>query len=258
MAEQLVRLAYQEQGQGSPLMLVHGFPFDHSIWDAVAGHIQSEVRVILPDLRGFGNSPSSSSAFSMMNMAGDLVMLLDHLKIEKVVLVGHSMGGYIGLAFAKAFPDRLSGLGLVASKASADTPEQKAGRYALAVEVDRKGVVAVVDANLQLYSPQTQVLKKTRKIMLQCSPQAVSAALKGMAEREDMTSVITGLDLPTLVITGEVDTIIPLEQSQALAGILKKGRLVIVPGGGHMLMLEGPELVATELKKFVHQVGQSG
>jgi 3-oxoadipate enol-lactonase len=258
MSEQLVRLAHQEQGRGTPLMLVHGFPLDHNIWNQVADLIQTEAQVILPDLRGFGASPGSSSAFSMLNMAGDLVMLLDSLKIEKVVLAGHSMGGYIGLAFARAFPDRISGLGLISSKAASDSAEQRAGRYALADEVEKRGVIAAVEANLKNYSPQAPVLKKTREFMLKCSPQAVSAALRGMADREDTTSVFSGLDLPTLIITGEADSIIPLEQAQILAGKAKKGRLVIVPGGGHMTMLEAPELVAEELKKFVRQAGRSG
>ncbi len=107
-------------------MLIHGFPLDHTSWNEVATLLENDFDLILPDLRGFGQSTTVETPYTMSDMADDLAGLLDHLGIEKVALAGHSMGGYVALAFAKKYPQRVSGLGLVASQAAADSPERKA------------------------------------------------------------------------------------------------------------------------------------
>ena len=120
-----VDLFYKEYGQGTPVIFLHGFPFDHSIWEPLVPLLSKDARMILPDLRGFGRSPVTEDIYSMRLLAEDVLHLMDHLKIEKAVLVGHSMGGYVSLAFAHAYPGRLLGLGLVATQAAADGPERR-------------------------------------------------------------------------------------------------------------------------------------
>jgi pimeloyl-ACP methyl ester carboxylesterase len=186
-------------------------------------------------------------------LAGDILRLLDRLGIEKTVLAGHSMGGYVSLAFARSYPDRLAGLALVTSQAAADPTERKEGRYLLANEVEKGGVLAVVEANLERYSPKEDVLARTREIMLGCNPVGVAAALRGMAERYDLTSFLPAIDIPSLVITGEVDALISPERGIEAAKLLPQAQLVTVAGGGHMPMLEAPETVASALRELMRR-----
>lgn len=130
-------IAYDRRGSGPPLVLIHGFPFDHSIWNEVLPFLEEKYDLILPDLRGFGESTAFESQYSILDMAHDIAFLLDALGIQKTSMAGHSMGGYVALAFAKQYPERVNSLVLVASQAADDTPERKEGRYKTAADVTR-------------------------------------------------------------------------------------------------------------------------
>jgi pimeloyl-ACP methyl ester carboxylesterase len=247
MRELAVDLHYVERGQGNPILLIHGFPFDHTIWDRVAGSLEPHTRLILPDLRGFGLSPAPEGVYTMRLMAEDIAALMDRLEIHKAILVGHSMGGYIGLAFAQVYPDRLAGLALVSSHAGADSPERRQGRLRLAERVKRKGVKAVLEANLERFSPNAQVRELTRELILRSSGKSVIAALKGMAERPDFSELLAQLKVPCVVVAGSADAIISIEKAREMVQMLSRGWLVEVPEGGHMLMLETPDLVSAAI-----------
>jgi len=240
-----------------PVVLVHGFPFDHTLWQDVVALLKDRAQLILPDLRGFGKSPSTDGVSTMRLMAEDIAALLDRLGVQKAVLAGHSMGGYISLAFAKAYPDRLAGLAMVTSQAAADTPERRQARYQLADEVKRKGVKAVVAANLERYSPDPTVRERARALMLTCPKQGVIAALKGMAERPDATEVLAGLHVPGVIIAGEADVIVSPEKAREMAQMLSKGWAVMVPGGGHMPMYEAPQIVAGAINDLLAHVASA-
>ncbi len=242
--EQAVELSYEVQGEGTAVVLIHGFPFDHTLWQDVIPLLKDHAKLILPDLRGFGKSPAPDGVYSMRLMAEDIAALLDHLGVQKAVLVGHSMGGCISLAFAQAYPDRVSGLAMITSQAAADTPERRQGRYRLADEVKRKGMKAVVAANLERYSPDPVVRERVRGLMMACDKKGVIAALKGMAERADCTEVLTGLHAPCVIVAGSADVIVTPEKAREMAQILPMGWVVDVPGGGHMPMFEAPQIVA--------------
>jgi 3-oxoadipate enol-lactonase len=254
MDSSTVGLNYTEVGSGIPLVLVHGFPLDQTTWNDVAAILAPGIRVILPDLRGYGQSPVTDGVYSMGLLAHDLVGLLDHLNLGKVVLAGHSMGGYVSLAFAQTFPERLAGLALVATQAAADPPERRDGRLQLADEVEKRGSIAVVEASLSRYSPDPNVLERTKEVMLKADPLAVAGSLRGMAERLDMTDLLTKVSIPSLVIAGEADELIPAQKSKEMIALLPKGRLVVVPGGGHMLMMESPQTVAQALTTLVQEI----
>lgn len=253
-----VDLHFEERGSGLPLVLIHGFPLDHTIWDKVAEILKVDARVLLPDLRGYGSTPVTDGVYSMGLLAGDILRLLDRLQIERAVIAGHSMGGYVCLALARAHPERVRGLALVTSQAAADSPERKQGRYQLAAEVEKRGVVAVIEANLQRYSPRDDVLEKTREIMLRCNPTAVAASLRGMAVRDDMTSSLASMNIPALVIIGSADALISPDMGREAAQLFPQGRLVTVDGGGHMPMLEAPEVTAGALRDLVKRCGDYG
>jgi 3-oxoadipate enol-lactonase len=253
MRELAVDLHYVERGQGNPVILIHGFPFDHTIWDRVAGFLEPHARLILPDLRGFGLSPAPEGVYSMRLMAEDIAALMDRLDLRKAVLVGHSMGGYVSLAFAQVYPDRLAGLALVTSHSGADSSERRQGRLRLAERVRRKGVKAVVEANLERYSPNAQVRELTGELILRSSAKSVIAALKGMAERPDYSDLLPQLKMPCVIVAGSEDVIVSAEKAREMVQMLSRGWLVEIPGGGHMPMFEAPDLVSAAIQDLTRR-----
>ncbi len=243
-----IELAYERHGRGTPLVLLHGFPLDHSIWADVVPLLENDFDLILPDLRGFGQSTTVSSPYSMSEMAADLAGLLDALGLEKAAIAGHSMGGYVALAFAKAFPDRISGLALVGSQAAGDTPERKEGRYKTASEVDAKGVQVIADGMADKLSVKQPVRDFVRSLILQQSTLAVTGALKTMAEREDLSPLITSFTGPIVLIHGSVDDLIPVERAQEIKSLKPGAHLIELSGAGHMPMMEEPSETAAALK----------
>ncbi len=246
-----VNLAYTRRGKGNPLMLVHGYPLDSSIWNDLTPLLENDFDLILPDLRGFGQSTTIPSGYTLPDMADDLIGLLDHLGIEKAILAGHSMGGYISLAFARKYPQRVSGLALIASQAGADTPEGKERRYKTAAEVDEKGVGSVADSMTPKLSNETGVRAFVRELIGRQSRQAVTGALKAMAERADSMSMLAALEFPLVLIHGDSDQLIPIERAIDIVSVKPSAKLFELKGAGHMPMMEFPRQVADGLMHFI-------
>jgi pimeloyl-ACP methyl ester carboxylesterase len=253
MTQQPVSLYYEERGQGKPIILIHGFPLDHSIWNEVVQQLADKARVITPDLRGYGASPKPEGDYSMRTMADDILALMDRLNLEKAIVAGHSMGGYITLAFAKAYPQRLSGVGLVATQAAADLPERRQARLILVDEIKRKGPQAVIHATLKKYSRNPEVLKYTQELMQKAAPHVLMACLRGMADREDMMDFLKEISVPTVVIAGEQDDLIPIERAFEVVERLQRGWVVSIPNAGHMPMMEAPQRVASAFIELLQQ-----
>lgn len=256
MEKRSIQLAYEEHGSGLPVVFVHGYPLDHSIWSPLVPLLQDHARLILPDLRGFGQTPlpEGEEAYTMRVLADDLLDLLDRLQIEKAVLVGMSMGGYVALAFANAYPQRLAGLGLVSTQARADSPEKRQDRMKTAEQVRRRGVARTLDGMAQKLTVRSELVPPLKELITHQNAKTVRAALKAMAERRDMTENLANISVPALVIHGTEDTLIPLERSQEMNQLLGWSWLVEIPGAGHVPMLENPEQVADALHKFFHTV----
>jgi len=241
-------IAYERRGKGTPLVLIHGFPLDHTSWDELASLLENEFDLILPDLRGFGQSTAVESQYTITDMADDLAGLLDHLGIEKTALAGHSMGGYAALSFAKKYPQRVSGLALISSQAAGDPPERKEGRYKTAAEVAEKGVGVVVEAMTSKLSANADVQAFVRGVIGGQKPLGVIGALKAMAEREDFMRHIPSFDFPLVLIHGDADALIPLERSQEIKAVLPASQIVVIQGAGHMPMMEFAKATAEALK----------
>ena len=199
-----VQFAYTRRGTGKPLVLVHGYPLDHTIWDEVLPLLENDFDIILPDLRGFGDSDVVESQYKIADMATDIAGLLDHLGIEKAVVAGHSMGGYVSLAFVHAYAERVLGLGLVASQALADAPERKQGRYDAAEEIMRTGVEPVAEAFPPKLTPDERVQAYVQELIAKQRPAGLAGALKAMAERDDSSSILSGFTFPVAIVHGEV------------------------------------------------------
>ena len=243
-----IELAYTRRGQGTPLVLLHGYPLDHHLWDDVAPLLEDAFDLILPDLRGFGESTIFDSPFTMDDYASDIAGLLDQLEIQKAAIVGHSMGGYVALAFAKLYPERVSGLGLVSSQVLADPPDRKEGRYKSAADVSDKGIGGVVETMTPKFTSDERLQAFARETMERQQPAAFIGALKAMAERMDSTPLLSSLKFPVVIIHGEADALIPIDRAREVKNAVPHAHLVEVNGAGHMPMMEAKEETAKALK----------
>lgn len=250
-------LAYHEAGEGSAVVLLHGFPLSRAIWDQQVAHLKEKCRVIIPDLPGMGLSTkfAEEEPVTMQRMAQEVVALLDHLKVDHFAVVGHSMGGYVALALQKLVPDRVAGLGLVSTQAGADSPEAREGRIAMAERVRKEGVLVVAEGmGPKLFgsdvTAESPVYKDVMSMMRLSSVDGVRGSLIAMAEREDHFPRLPEITCPTLIIAGEDDKIIPMDKAEVMAANLKSAVLTKVPGG-HLPMLEQPAAVNEALERWV-------
>ena len=243
-----VRLAYERRGTGSPLVLIHGYPLDHHLWDEVVPLLQDTFDLVLPDLRGFGESSTIDSFYAMEDFASDIAALLDHLEIQKTAIAGHSMGGYVALAFARLYPERVTGLGLVSTQVLADAPDRKEGRYKSAAEVADKGIASVVETMTPKFSSNPKLQKFARESMERQEPAAYIGALKAMAERVDSTPLLSSLTVPVVIVHGDADSLIPIDRAREVKAALPNAHLVEINGAGHMPMMEAKEKTAEALK----------
>ena len=240
-------LAYTRHGTGVPLVLIHGFPLDGSIWQEVIPFLETQFDLIVPDLRGFGSSGSVDESCTMTSMGDDLAGLLDHLGIGKVALAGHSMGGYVALAFARKYPKRVSSLALVSSQAAGDSEERKQGRYKMAEEVAQNGVGVVADAMAAKLSAVDRVQTFVLDLITRQSRTALICALRAMAEREDLVQALPAFRFPILLLHGDSDALIPIERAREIKSIVATAQLVEMTGVGHMPMMEAAARTAEAL-----------
>jgi pimeloyl-ACP methyl ester carboxylesterase len=246
-----IQLAYDRRGTGTPLVLLHGYPLDHHLWDELVPLLEDTFDVIAPDLRGFGNSTTIDSPYTMDDYASDIAGLLDHLGIQKAGVVGHSMGGYVALAFARLYPERVRGLGLVSSQVLADPPDRKEGRYKSAADVSANGIANVVEMMTPKFTPNEKLQAFARESMQGQQPAAFIGALRAMAERMDSTPLLSSFHFPVVIVHGDADSLIPIDRAREVKAALPPAHLVEVSGAGHMPMMEAKEKTAEALKHLI-------
>jgi 3-oxoadipate enol-lactonase len=261
-------LAYIDRGAGLPILLVHGFPLDHTMWSAQIDMLSQSSRVIAPDLRGFGRSPLGkvhpSRGITMEQYADELAELLDAIGIEEpIVLAGFSMGGYVAWQFVRRHSDRLRALVQCDTRALADTSEGRAVRLKMAENVAEWGSGRVAEMmGPKLFAPRTfernpEIVAAVREVVENTEPAAIAAAQLGMAARPDMTSYLPQIKLATLVLVGEEDAISPPQEMEAIAAAMPNSEFVLVPDAGHMTTMENPAAVSTAFREFVASVVRS-
>jgi 3-oxoadipate enol-lactonase len=252
-----IKLSTADAGHGLPLVFLHGFPLSRGAWQKQIDAFRSSYRVIAPDLRGFGDSDTQPGPTSMAQYATDVHALLAQLTTGPVVLIGHSMGGYVALAFARQFPDMLRGLVLVSTKAGQDTAEGAAGRRATAEKVRAEGVRVVVEAMapkmIAAGNQDARMAEHVRGFMASSTPAGVIGALLGMAERPDATALLAQIVVPTMVITGADDTLIPPAESEQLAQAIRGAQLNVIPHAGHLVAFEQPDEFNRVLKEWLNR-----
>lgn len=255
-------LAYDDRGTGVPLLFVHGFPLDHTMWAAQIDALASRARVIAPDLRGFGESPlgpiDASRGVTMEQYADDLAELLESLSIrEPVVLCGFSMGGYVAWQFVRKYTERLRALVQIDTRAAADSDEARAGRLKMAENVAEWGSARVAEMmGPKLFAPQSfqnlpGAVSEVRAVVGRTAPAAIAAAQRGMAARPDMTGFLPRIDVPTLLIAGAHDALIPPAEMKSIAAAIPLAKFVLITDAGHMTTMENPAAVNAALAAFI-------
>lgn len=250
------------EGAGSPLLLVHGFPLDHHMWDAVIPALAENHLVIAPDLRGFGQSDGYVEIAPMEMLADDLVAILNTLEItEPVTFCGLSMGGYIGWQMWRRHPDRLARLIQLDTRAAADDEIQARARGVNAQQTLANGMGDVPNNMLPkllsetTHNEQPEVVALVREMILRQDPRAAAAAQRGMAQRTDVTRWLPEISLPTLVLCGSQDSISPPEEMKAFAAKIPAAQFTEIPHAGHLIPLENPTATSAAILSFCRSSG---
>jgi pimeloyl-ACP methyl ester carboxylesterase len=252
-----LELAWEEAGQGPPLVLLHAFPLHRGMWAGQREEFSRRCRVITPDFRGFGESQSAEEDSTMDAMADDLRGLLDALRLERVILGGLSMGGYVSFAYSRRYPERVAALILADTRATPDTPDGRKQRQELATAAERHGSEVVAERMLtRLLAPATpdrrpDLVQQVREMILSNSPAALARALRGMAARPDSTPLLKSIKCPTLVLVGEEDILTPPSDSEALAKGIQYSKLERIRGAGHLSNLEQPGAFNRAISDFL-------
>jgi len=254
-----LNIAYTDAGIGRPIVLIHGYPFNRSLWNEQVEALSSTCRVIAPDLRGFGESDAAATA-TMNEMAHDVAQLMDHLEITQAAIGGLSMGGYVALAFYKQFPSRVRALVLADTRAQADSEEARQNREQQARKALDEGMAGIADSMLpKLLTPETvskhpEIVKRVRDMMLKTKPEGAAAALRGMAERDDQTELLAKVAVPSLILVGAEDAITPVADSEKMHQAIAGSRLVVIENAGHVSNLERTEQFNEAMLGFMKEL----
>lgn len=247
-----------ETGTGPPVVLLHAFPLNASMWMPQREALGVTHRVITPDQRGFGGSQLGHDEPSLDQVADDVAAMLDARKIDRVVLGGLSMGGYVAMSFLRRHGHRVSALVLADTKLGADSPEAAANRLRIAEDVVAAGSSAqLVDELLPGLLGETSrarralVLGRVKALLEKAPPYAVAWAQRAMAVRPDSTADLAAVAVPTLVLVGEEDTISPPADSEQIAKTVPNAQLVRIPDAGHLSAMEAPAEFNAAVAEFL-------
>ncbi len=250
-----IEIAYDDEGAGPPVVLLHGYPFNRSMWADQTQALRNSQRVIVPDLRGHGESEVAAATIEAM--ARDIGALMTSIGISEAAICGLSMGGYIALAFYRLFPERVRALVLADTRASADTDEVKQNRKKQAERALREGMEGIANDLLpKLLRPQTlekraEIVDRVRQMMVETKPEGAAAALKAMGERDDQMALLSRIVAPTLILVGRDDVITPIKDSELMHREIQGSRLEVIEGAGHVSNIEQPEHFNRALLNFL-------
>jgi pimeloyl-ACP methyl ester carboxylesterase len=256
----MTQLYTRSAGNGTPLVLLHAFPLSSAMWLGQREGLASRCRVITPDLRGFGGSQLGEDTPSVDAMADDVARLLDGENIERAVIGGQSMGGYVTMAFCRRHPDRILGVILADTKASADADPAKDNRERIARAVLEDGNTILVDEVLPTLMGATtkqrraMVVGRVRGLVQSAPPAAVAWAQRAMAARPDSFDTLRALKAPTLVIVGEEDELSPPSDAKAMAEAVSEARLNVIEQAGHLSAIEQPEAFNRAVADFINDL----
>lgn len=255
-----ISIAYEDAGDGPAVLLIHGHPFDHTMWRPQIEALAPTHRVIAPDLRGYGQTTVVAGVTLLEEFARDLAALLDALGIRSATIVGLSMGGQIAMAFVQLFPERVEALVLADTFAQLDLPAQRTGRFETADRIVREGMEhyaaellprMIAPASARLHP---EVAEHVMRMMRGTDPSGAAAALRGRALRQDYIPLLPKITVPTLILVGSEDEFTPVADAERMRAHLPNASTVVLDGCGHMPNLERPDEFDRHLGDFLARV----
>lgn len=253
------QICFIAEGSGPALVLLHGFTESLDIWEDFTMALKDEFQVITVDLPGHGQTGLFGSTHSMEFMADVVNVVLDRLNIRRCVMIGHSMGGYVTLAFAQKYPDLLSGFGLFHSHAGADSEEARKNRVRTINIIYSNRTAFIQQFVPELFAADNvphyqEEIQRLRQIAMLPPPEGITAALRGMMEREDSTSLLRETKKPVLFIAGKADSKIPLELMLQHAALTNHSEVIILGGAGHMGFIEERDKTLQAIRYFTRKI----
>jgi 3-oxoadipate enol-lactonase len=254
---------YEVLGSGPPVVLLHPFPANHELWKPAAQSLVTRYRVILPDLRGHGDSGVGQSPATMEKHAADIARILDHEEIARAPFAGVSIGGYVLFEFWRKNAVRVETLALCNTKAQADTPEARAGRLQSAAEVIERGTEPFFESMLPkllgktTYATRPDLVEGALRMMRKMSTEDVAMVQRGMAERRDSVETLKAINVPTLVVTGDEDILTGVAEAEVMRRNIPDCRMKVIAKAGHYSPWEQPEEVGKLLRQFLDAVRKS-
>ena len=256
-----IAISYNDYGEGTiPVLFLHGFPFDKSMWKGQIDSLKATNRVIAIDIRGFGKSTDEKSTLSIDLFADDLLAFMDKLNIEKAIICGLSMGGYIALNAVKRFPERFAALILCDTQCIADTDAVKENRYKTIEQINLDGTTDFNEKFIaSVFHPDSlaqkiETVANLRSIVFANSKEIITAGLRALAERSETCTSLVSIAIPTLIICGKQDTVTPLAQSEFMHKNCKGSILKVIDNAGHVANLEHPEEFNKYLLDFLNSL----
>jgi pimeloyl-ACP methyl ester carboxylesterase len=250
-------IAYRVLGEGPSVVLLHPFPANHEFWLPVAQALATRYRVVLPDLRGHGDSGVGDGPATMDKHAGDIACVMDDARIGRAPLFGVSIGGYALFEFWRRHRGRVTALGLVNTKAPADSAEAHAGRLQAANDVLDRGTEPFFENMIPRLLGRTtretrpDLVEGALRMMRKMSPEDVAQVQRGMAERPDSVDTLKTINVPTLLVTGNEDILTGLNEAELMRQHIAGSQLRVIPRAGHYSPWEQPEEVAKLLRQFL-------
>lgn len=251
-------LSYDDVGEGTiPIIFLHGYPFDRTMWYGQLDFLKSSYRLIPCDIRGFGKSTDEESSLSIDLFADDLIAFMDKLSIDKAVICGLSMGGFIALNAMKRFPDRFEALILCDTQCIADTSEVKKKRYTTIDEIETDGVANFNEGFIKnvfhkdSLTNKKELVEQLRMVVFANSEHIITQGLVALAERSETCSTLDKIIIPTLIICGREDEVTPLAQSEFMNAAIKGSILQVIDDAGHVSNLEQPDEFNKHLLDFL-------
>lgn len=251
-------LSYDDVGEGSlPIIFLHGYPFDKTMWKGQLDFLKSSYRVIACDIRGFGKSTDEESTLSIDLFGNDLIQFMDNLNIDKAIVCGLSMGGYIALNVMERFPSHFEALILCDTQCIADTTEGKEKRYKIIEEIEADGVTDFNEGFIKnvfhkdSITNKTELVEQLRSVVFSNSKKIITKGFTALAEHSETCSTLSEIGIPTLIICGREDQVTPLAQSEFMNKHIKNSILHIIDNAGHVSNLEQPKEFNKYLSEFL-------
>lgn len=254
------KLHFESVGRGAAILLLHAFPFDGRMWAEQVRDLSPDHHMIVPDLPGFGQSPRPDGSPSIDDWAAQVLEDCKKRGIEKAVVAGCSLGGYVAFALMRRAPGFFAGLGLIDTRAAPDTQESRRARYEMVERARHEGTAFLLAADLPLARTtiveRPEVLASARVMVADATPVGVMTAQRAMASRKDSRPLLRTIAVPTLVMQGEDDPIVPRAEAEAMAAEIPGSEFVLVTGAGHLPPIEQPGLVTDALRHLAARASQ--